>query len=223
MFAFALYDKGREELLPRARPRRPEAALLPARERPLPVRLRDQGASSSATTSSARPNVAAIDGYLALRYVPQPETLFEGIRVLPGRHTLRLRLRGSELALRALLGGAARRPRPKTRSDAEHLAEFEALFLDAVRLTLRSDVPVGRLPLGRHRLEPGRGRHDALQRQDRDLLDRLRLARSTRPTRRPRWPQKLGTDPPRDPPPARALRAACRRRSGTSSGRSATR
>jgi asparagine synthase (glutamine-hydrolysing) len=85
-----------------------------------------------------RPNPAAIDAYLALRYVPQPETLFDGIHVLPAAHSatyrdgaLRLR-RYWDVPLEAL-----------PQSDAEAVDAYEELFLDAVRLTLRSDVPVG--------------------------------------------------------------------------------
>ena len=138
MFAFALYDQAREALF---------IARDRAGQKPLYYHHRDGrflfASEIKALLESrhveARPNVRAIDGYLALRYVPQPETLFEGIRVLPAGHLLALR--DGNLALRRYWDvPMAEGPR---RSDAEHLEAFEELFLDAVRLTLRSDVPVG--------------------------------------------------------------------------------
>src|SRR5262249_14328155 len=86
-----------------------------------------------------RPNLGALDGYLALRYVPQPETLFEGIRVLPAGHCMRLS--DGELRLRRYWNPPVYEG--PWRSDGENLEAFEALFLDAVRIAMRSDVPVG--------------------------------------------------------------------------------
>lgn len=91
---------------------------------------------SSHVTAACNP--AAIDGYLGLRYTPQPQTIFQDIEVLPAGHTLRLR--GGELTIQrywqvALSSGPYDDP-------DEYLAAFDDAFVDAVRLTLRSDVPV---------------------------------------------------------------------------------
>ncbi len=48
-------------------------------------------------------NIPAIDAYLALRYVPEPRTMFEGIFTLPAAHTLLLKSDGCG-GDRALLG-----------------------------------------------------------------------------------------------------------------------
>ncbi|HET9523969.1 MAG TPA: asparagine synthase (glutamine-hydrolyzing) [Terrimicrobiaceae bacterium] len=85
-------------------------------------------------------NVAAIDAYLALRYVPEPRTMFEGIFTLPAAHSLLLRKDGSLMIERywdvPIFQG-------KYRPESELLDETEAMLRNAVRLTMRSDVPVG--------------------------------------------------------------------------------
>jgi asparagine synthase (glutamine-hydrolysing) len=85
-------------------------------------------------------HLPAIDAYLALRYVPEPRTMFEGIFTLPAAHFLVLKSDGSMRIERywevpIFLG---RYP-----SDSELLDETEAMLRNAVRLTMRSDVPVG--------------------------------------------------------------------------------
>lgn len=82
-------------------------------------------------------NLAAIDPYLALRYVPEPQTMFEGIYTLPAAHCARLRRDGAFSVRRYWDIDTAR---PRRSGDWE--SEAEALLRDAVRLTMRSDVPV---------------------------------------------------------------------------------
>jgi asparagine synthase (glutamine-hydrolysing) len=91
----------------------------------------------------ARVNTRAIDPFLTLRNVPEPHTMFAGIFKLPASHYLRRRGNGGidinrywEITLLPARGHSFRK-------DAEYLEEFEALFFDAVRLCMRSDVPVG--------------------------------------------------------------------------------
>ena len=210
--------QGPRGALRRARPHRPEAALLLAGAAAASSSPRRSRRSSSARTSPRRPNLRAIDGYLALRYVPQPETLFEGIRVLPAGHWLRLAQRRARAA--PLLGRAAlRRAVPERRrvpGGVRGAVPRRGAPHPAQRRAGR------RLPLGRHRLEPRGGRHHALQGQAEDVLDRLPLADRRDPRGRGAR-QAARHRAPRDPPAARALRRAARRRSGTSSGRSATR
>lgn len=138
MFAFALWDARRRELV-LARDR--------AGQKPLYYHQRAGrflfGSEVKSILESAeverRPNLRALDAYLALRYVPQPETLFEGIRVLPAGHWLRLR--DGEIQVRRWWQVPLHEG--PYRSEGEYREELERLFLDAVRLTLRSDVPVG--------------------------------------------------------------------------------
>ena len=72
--------------------------------------------------------------------MPQPETLFDGIRVLPAGHWMR-RTKDGDVEIAAT--GTCGCTRARTGRSGEYQEEFEALFEDAVRLTLRSDVPVG--------------------------------------------------------------------------------
>ncbi|MEY3480151.1 MAG: Asparagine synthetase 1 [Verrucomicrobiota bacterium] len=82
-------------------------------------------------------NLAAIDPYLALRYVPEPQTMFEGIFTLPAAHCARLTADGG-FSLRRYWDIDTGRPR----RSADWESETESLLHDAVRLTMRSDVPV---------------------------------------------------------------------------------
>jgi asparagine synthase (glutamine-hydrolysing) len=138
MFAFAIYDLQRDSLF-LARDRCGQKPLYWWHRNGRFLFASEIKALLESDDVERRPNLAAVDGYLALRYAPQPETLFEGVRTLPAAHCLTLR--GGELRLRRYwdvpLGTAP------AQSDAEQLEAFEALFTDAVRLTLRSDVPVG--------------------------------------------------------------------------------
>ncbi len=94
-----------------------------------------------------RLNEQAVWDYLTFRYVPGPQTIWQNIYRLPPGHTLSL---------------SARRPQPviqrywdiryqdgiKPKTEDEYLEEFSELFLEAVRLRLIADVPVGILLSG---------------------------------------------------------------------------
>ncbi|HEY5707640.1 MAG TPA: asparagine synthase (glutamine-hydrolyzing) [Terrimicrobiaceae bacterium] len=85
-------------------------------------------------------NVPAIDAFLALRYVPEPRTMFEGIFTLPAAHSLLLGKDGRFVVERywdvPIFQGTYL-------TESELLDETEAMLRNAVRLTMRSDVPVG--------------------------------------------------------------------------------
>ena len=85
-------------------------------------------------------NVAAIDAYLALRYVPEPRTMFEGIFTLPAAHSLFLKRDGTFTIERYWDVPIFEGDYPP---ESELLDETEAMLRNAVRLTMRSDVPVG--------------------------------------------------------------------------------
>ena len=85
-------------------------------------------------------NVPAIDAYLALRYVPEPRTMFQGIFTLPAAHFLLLKSDGSAKIERYWDVPIFQGEYP---SDSVLLDEAEAMLRSAVRLTMRSDVPVG--------------------------------------------------------------------------------
>lgn len=84
-------------------------------------------------------NLAAVDDYLALRYVPGPETLFAGIRKFPAAHYMIWKDGRSSFtrywrhdALPAWTG-----------SRAEAQEAFDSLFDEATRIRMISERPVG--------------------------------------------------------------------------------
>jgi len=86
-------------------------------------------------------NVPAIDAFLALRYVPEPRTMFRDIYTLPAAHWMVLPKEGEPRIGR--YWDVPVQPRPDALSDEEHLERIESEFRKAVRIAMRSDVPVG--------------------------------------------------------------------------------
>lgn len=138
MFAFALWDARRQRLW-LARDRAGQKPLYWTRQGGRFLFASEIKALLECESVERRPNLRAVDAYLGLRYVPQPETLFEGIQVLPAGHWLRLD--GGEVRVERWWDVPLHRGPYRSRGAYEEA--FEELFLDAVRLTLRSDVPVG--------------------------------------------------------------------------------
>jgi asparagine synthase (glutamine-hydrolysing) len=96
---------------------------------------------------SRAPDLAAIDRYLSLQYVPAPDTAFAAVRKLPAAHWLAV-----DVAADGSLGEVAptrywRLPAPRSpaspRSVAELRLELAARVEEAVRLRLVADVPLG--------------------------------------------------------------------------------
>jgi asparagine synthase (glutamine-hydrolysing) len=85
-------------------------------------------------------NLNAIDPYLGIRNVPEPETMFAGVFILPAAHTLTLSRHGDIRIER--YWSVPLKTDGVYRSDEDYLEELEASFHRAVKLTLRSDVPV---------------------------------------------------------------------------------
>lgn len=81
----------------------------------------------------------ALHHYLTYNYVPPPLTMFEGVVHLPPGHRLRIDGKTKELIRWWDLTAQS----AVARSEAEWIAEFNAVLDDAVRLRLRSDVPFG--------------------------------------------------------------------------------
>ena len=84
-------------------------------------------------------DIEALAELFTFRYVPSPKTLFKGIRKLPPGHWMTLSARGIKIS----------RfwdwiPRLRDEYDeAALIGEYQSLLEDAVRLQLRSDVPLG--------------------------------------------------------------------------------
>lgn len=93
---------------------------------------------------SAEPNLAAIDPYLTLRNVPEPQTMFKGIFILPTSHYLHYKLADNSLRIARYWEVPLLDQRTaQYKSDGEYFEALEALWYDCVKLCMRSDVPVG--------------------------------------------------------------------------------
>ncbi len=88
---------------------------------------------------SARLSRASILQYLALGYVPTPDTIFEGITKLPPGHYAVIQ--DGRVSTRRYWDPEAAREWRGGLDDARD--QLDALLHDAVRLEMRSDVPVG--------------------------------------------------------------------------------
>ena len=85
------------------------------------------------------PDPIALDHFLALQYIPAPQTAFRGIRKLPAAHWMEVRDGRVEIGRYWKLRYA-----PKRRvSWPDALAELRWHIAEAVRLRLMSDVPLG--------------------------------------------------------------------------------
>lgn len=148
MFALALFDRGSEREPPAvyfARDRAGKKPLYLARDR----KGLWFGSELKAVPASVRGplNLDALNHYLALGYVPGELCIAEGVEKLPPAHAARYRLDTGEFTRWRWWSLPALSPDPS--SDVEALSdEAEALLHDAVRLRLRSDVPVGVLLSG---------------------------------------------------------------------------
>ncbi len=89
-----------------------------------------------ADSHALRPNVTAVRDFLEQGYVDHtPQTFFAGIEQLPPAHSLIFRQEGLRVFRHWRL--ELREP------PADPVGTFRELFVDAVRLRLRSDVPIG--------------------------------------------------------------------------------
>ena len=93
------------------------------------------------------PDLAAIDEYLSLQYVPAPRTAFAAIRKLPAAHQLSIdagKAGGSAVGEPACYWRLPPPDGPKSRLSTRRLAgELLDRLTEAVRLRLVSDVPLG--------------------------------------------------------------------------------
>jgi len=140
MFAFSLHDLRKSKTF-LARDRCGQKPLYYWNENGKVVFASEVKAILQCDKVSAECNLDAIDAYLGLRNVPEPDTMFRGIHTLPAAHYL------------IVDDGVCQTPRrywdislnnggPYLR-DHEYLEQLEDTFMSAVRLSMRSDVPVG--------------------------------------------------------------------------------
>ena len=84
-------------------------------------------------------NLEALDSYLSLLYVPAPLTMFRGIHKLPAGHVLICT--PDKVTVKEYWDLSFRRE--PTRSARECQDQLEEILSEAVRIRLRSDVPLG--------------------------------------------------------------------------------
>ena len=144
MFAFALWDGPREQLV-LARDRLGKKPLLWTRLPNGTVAFASELQALLRLESLPRElDLAAIDAYLALGYVPAPRTIVRGIHKLPPGHVLVVEA-GRERLERYWCAEA--HPEPGV-SDDEWLERVRDTVAAAVRQRLAADVPLGVLLSG---------------------------------------------------------------------------
>ena len=140
MFAFALWDTRRQRLL-LARDRLGIKPLYYADHRGQLVFGSEIKALLQHPAIEARPNAEALGHFLSLKYVPAPQTMFDGIHALPPGTVLVCDEHGPKVHsywhLRFAQGGHA------SRSQASYEDELASLLRESVKLHLVSDVPFG--------------------------------------------------------------------------------
>jgi asparagine synthase (glutamine-hydrolysing) len=139
MFAFALWDRRRRRLL-LARDRVGKKPLFYA-ERGGTLWFGSEAKSILQDRTVPREvNRDAIDSFLHYQYVPHPLSAFEALRKLPPGHTLAWEDGRSEISRYWKL---SYEPKDDYSSTEEMHERIRAELLEATRLRLRSDVPLG--------------------------------------------------------------------------------
>lgn len=87
---------------------------------------------------TAEVDVRSLGELFTLRYVPSPNTLFKGIKKMPPAHYMFVDAHGVRLERYW-----TRTPQIRKRPEGELVEEYADLVEDAVKLQMRSDVPVG--------------------------------------------------------------------------------
>lgn len=138
MFAFALWDTRKRELFLA----RDHLGIKPLYYADLGPRILFASEIKALLQDAACPrevDVEALAELFTFRYVPSPKTLFRGIGKLPPGHSMTLSSRGIEVE-RFWEWVPRRRGNVDERALIE---EYQTLLEDAVRIQLRSDVPLG--------------------------------------------------------------------------------
>jgi asparagine synthase (glutamine-hydrolysing) len=139
MFAFAVWDGRRQELF-LARDR--------AGKKPLSYAIVDGSLVFASELKSLLKDPAlqsevdpvALHHYLTYQYVPGPQTIFKGVQKLPPAHTLLLRNGDIKIERYWRLSYTDKLQLPKLEDYCDQLRH---VFTEAVRIRLRSDVPLG--------------------------------------------------------------------------------
>jgi asparagine synthase (glutamine-hydrolysing) len=138
MFAFALWDRARREIFLA----RDHLGIKPLYYVDVGTRTLFASEIKGLLQDPHCPRAVDVESLSALftfRYVPSPKTLFEGIHKLPPGHRMTISARGTVVERYWHFV-----PRTQHGRRVESLVEeYQDLLEDAVRLQLRSDVPLG--------------------------------------------------------------------------------
>lgn len=149
MFAFALWDAGRRELL-LARDRVGKKPLFFTQAASCFAFGSEIKALLRALDRTPEIDHHALDEYLTYLYVPYPRTLFQGIRQLEPATWMRVRVEGDGLQIRSerYWNPVAATSSMKCTREAENELALNSLLSKAVSERMVSDVPLGVLLSG---------------------------------------------------------------------------
>jgi asparagine synthase (glutamine-hydrolysing) len=142
-FAFVIWDRQKKEAL---------LGRDPCGEKPLFYQRTAEHLAFASEIKGLMPlldfkptlNVAAVDMYLHYQYVPEPHTLLTGVHKLAAGHTLLLTLDRWHAEPECYWSAEdVKDPKPYIKDTSRILTEIREGVEDAVKLTLRADVPIG--------------------------------------------------------------------------------
>lgn len=142
MYAFAVWDAAREELLI-VRDRFGEKPLFYAERAGDLVFASELDALLAGLDGGLDLDPAAVDAFFVFGYVPGPGSMAQGIRQLPPGHLLRWSRRSRRIAVEAYWRPPSYRASDGTASLEELVDRAEALLEASVRSRLLADVPLG--------------------------------------------------------------------------------
>lgn len=143
MFAFAVYDRGRERLF-LARDRFGEKPLFYSQSPRGFVFASELTALALHPCVDARLSVRSLQKLFAHGYLPAPNTIIEGARKLPGGHHLTYELRGQGITIEPYWEFRVAPDASLERAaEPELVGELRRLLDQAVGRRLESDVPLG--------------------------------------------------------------------------------
>jgi asparagine synthase (glutamine-hydrolysing) len=151
MFAFAVWDRRLQRLF-LARDRFGEKPLYYAQTADTFLFASEIAPLLADDRVGRQIDLAALDAYLALQYVPHPDTIFTDIRKLPPGHHLEINAGGSP-SIRCYYGPpthsaqgatlATLASQPPLATEAERLTAIRSSVEEAIETRLMSDVPLG--------------------------------------------------------------------------------
>jgi asparagine synthase (glutamine-hydrolysing) len=139
MFAFAIWDSIRQRLFI-ARDRVGKKPLVYSITDDAIIFASEIKALLQDPAATAAVDCEALHHYLTYQYVPSPWTMFKGIHKLPSAHSLVVQQGNIKIRQYWHLSYAPKLMLPTL---GDYVEQFMAIFTEAVKIRLRSDVPLG--------------------------------------------------------------------------------